>query len=603
MSGSLRVLVVEHDDAELRRLLGALAAAGYEADVVRARSHDDLQSALRDGRFDVVVRDTADVDMLAAIVESSNDAIVGMGVDGTLATWNPAARRITGYPPESILGRPFADLFAPGEQPDAARLLRRAAAGERVMQYETAWIDRQGRPFDVSLTVSAVYGEGGAALGFSAIARDISDRRRFEEQLRFLADHDPLTGLVNRRRLEEELLRLEAYASRYDEPLTLLVLDLDQFKFHNDTLGHNAGDELIRTVARALRERLRETDVLARLGGDEFAVLLPRTGEKAASAVAEELLEAVRRAELVVAGRVVRVTASAGLAVLTEPGVSGEELMARADLAMYEAKDRGRDRWAVSTPRDQLRLRTRIGWEQRIRDALANHRFVLHAQPIVDLSTARTSQHELLLRMSDGKGDFVPPGAFLGVAERTGLITEIDRWVAREAIRLAAEATWANRRRKLEVNISGRSIDDPDLPRLIEHELDRRRVDPRRLVFEITETAAIANMDEAVRFARRLARAGCGFALDDFGTGFGSFYYLKHLPLDYLKIDGDFIRELPRAPTDQLMVEAIQQVAHGLGLKTIAEFVGDAETVDLLRGYGVNFGQGYHLGRPQAIPA
>jgi diguanylate cyclase (GGDEF)-like protein/PAS domain S-box-containing protein len=538
---------------------------------------------------------------MAAVVESSFDAILAMGLDGRISTWNPAAQRMAGHSPEAVIGEPCSRLFPADHHAEAERLLVRACAGERVEQHETVWLDASGRLLDVSLTVSPVLDAARATVGFSAIARDITERRRFEAQLRYLADHDALTGLLNRRRLEEELERLVALSARYSEPVALLVLDLDHFKYVNDTLGHAAGDELIRTAAHALRDRLRDTDVLARLGGDEFAVALPHTSGEEARVIGGSLLEALRRAEVVAGGRVVRCTASIGLAALRAGEKTAADLMTRADLAMYVAKDRGRDQLAVSRPSDQARMATRIGWEQRIREALAQGRFRLHAQPIVALSSGRVCQDELLLRMDDGKGDLVPPNAFLGVAERTGLIVDIDRWVAREAIRLASTGPWSASGRKLEVNLSGRSIDDPELPDLIEAELAAHGTDPRKLVFEVTETAAIANMDDAVRFARRLTQAGCGFALDDFGTGFGSFYYLKHLPLDYVKIDGDFIRDLPRAETDQLMVEAIVQISHGLGLQTIAEFVGDAETVDLLRAYRVDFGQGYHLGRPLPV--
>jgi EAL domain-containing protein (putative c-di-GMP-specific phosphodiesterase class I) len=249
----------------------------------------------------------------------------------------------------------------------------------------------------------------------------------------------------------------------------------------------------------------------------------------------------------------------------------------------------------------EARRKARDSWIDRIRRALEEDRFELYSQPILDLSKGGVSQHELLLRMIGDEGEAILPGAFLGVAERFGLVQSIDRWVVERAIRLMDEQLRAGRELRLEVNISGKSVDDPDLPRLVQRELGRTAVDPDNLVLEITETALISNMDEARRFAETLTRVGCRFALDDFGAGFGSYYYLKHLPLHYLKIDGDFIRNLPRSMTDQLMVKAMVQVAKGLGMKTIAEFVEDEETMLFLEKYGVDYAQGFHIGRPRPV--
>jgi EAL domain-containing protein (putative c-di-GMP-specific phosphodiesterase class I) len=276
-----------------------------------------------------------------------------------------------------------------------------------------------------------------------------------------------------------------------------------------------------------------------------------------------------------------------------DEGLSGEELLATADRAMYQAKDEGRDRVVLRTPQEgaEDRRARHMSWERRIRRALDEGGFVLHAQPILDLATGDISQYELLLRLHDEEGSAFP-NAFLAAAERRGLVHEIDRWVTRSAIDLIA-ATGL----RLEVNLSARSVGDLELETLIAERLSETGIDPSLLVLEITETAAIHNIDEARRFAQTLTSLGCRFALDDFGVGFGSFSYLKYLPADYLKIDGDFIRS-PRSRTDELVVESIVHVARGLGKQTIAEWVGDEETVELLRGYGVDFAQGFHTGKP-----
>jgi EAL domain-containing protein (putative c-di-GMP-specific phosphodiesterase class I) len=282
---------------------------------------------------------------------------------------------------------------------------------------------------------------------------------------------------------------------------------------------------------------------------------------------------------------------------------TGEEVLAAADLAMYEAKDSGRDRVVTFSPESasQTERRSRGTWIERIHQALDEDSFVLHAQPILDITTGEISQHELLLRMRGDDGELIPPGAFLGVAERFGLIQSIDRWVVAHAIQLMDQLLRQGQEIRLEVNLSGRSVDDRELPNMIRRELDRTMVNPDNLVLEITETALISNMDQARQFAEILSRVGCRFALDDFGAGFGSHYYLKHLPLNYLKIDGDFIRSLPTSMIDQLMVKAMVQVAKGLGMKTVAEFVESDDTLLFLKQYGVDFAQGFHVGRPVPI--
>ncbi|HWC28273.1 MAG TPA: EAL domain-containing protein, partial [Solirubrobacteraceae bacterium] len=369
----------------------------------------------------------------------------------------------------------------------------------------------------------------------------------------------------------------------------------------NDTLGHQAGDELIARVAGALAKRLRRSDVLARLGGDEFAVILPHADETAARRVAAELLDCVRsEAERTRAGSRHGLTASIGVAFFDdEDGLEPEDVMVHADLAMYDAKEAGRDRASFyrshSVP--QPRTRRRVTWVEEIRSALDDERFELLAQPIVDLQGRRDRRFELLLRMRNRDGDLIPPSAFLYVAERLDLVQEIDRCVVARAIRMLDEHPEIS----LEVNLSGRSIGAPALLELTERLLGESAIDPARLTFEITETAAVANIALARAFSARLRELGCRFALDDFGAGFGSFYYLKHLPFDYLKIDGEFVRSVTTDATDRLLVTAVVEIARGMGKETIAEFVGDDRTVEMLRELGVDWGQGFHLGEPAPL--
>jgi diguanylate cyclase (GGDEF)-like protein len=435
---------------------------------------------------------------------------------------------------------------------------------------------------------------------------DMTERKRFEQQLRQLADHDALTGLYNRRRFDAELERTLALARRYGGRGALVLLDIDGFKFVNDTQGHSAGDELVVRIGTILAAQLRTTDVLGRVGGDEFCVLLPEVDEAEAVLVAEKILHAIRRQATVERpGRLPRITASAGIATYgNRPGsITAEDLTATADMAMYDAKDRGRDRVAVYAEGDQprTRLTDRAEWTSRLEAAVADDRFRLVAQPIVGITANGVPRAELLLRYLGDDGRLVAPGVFLYLAERSDLICQIDRWVLSEAVRHLGDVHERGRDLALAVNLSARTLVDPDLPVYLEGLLASRRIPAGRLVIEVTETAAIVNIDRARRFADDLHRLGCRLALDDFGSGFASFYYLKHLAFDYVKIDGEFIKHLPENRTDRLVVEAVVGIARGLGTRTVAEFVGSPEVVQVLEELGVDYGQGYHLGMPAPV--
>jgi EAL domain-containing protein (putative c-di-GMP-specific phosphodiesterase class I) len=341
---------------------------------------------------------------------------------------------------------------------------------------------------------------------------------------------------------------------------------------------------------------------VARIGGDEFAVLLPQTDSEHAQELADEVVKALGRQMAVLANQSIRITASIGVTMFD--GLTDTEVLAYADLAMYEAKETGRNRVAMYRPIGGRKDRgsTRLVEAERIRLALEEDRLVLYCQPIFDLATNEICQYELLLRLPEGtRGELLPPSGFLYAAERFGLIQAIDGWVVRKAIALIAEHARAGLKLVLNVNLSGKSIGDRKLAALVEEALAEAGIDPARLNFELTETAAIANVEEARTFASRLRRRGCQFALDDFGAGFGSFYYLKNFPFDYLKIDGDFIRGLATSPMDQLVVEAIVSIARGMGKRTVAEFVADEETACLLRKIGVDYAQGHHFGMPRPV--
>jgi diguanylate cyclase (GGDEF)-like protein len=425
-------------------------------------------------------------------------------------------------------------------------------------------------------------GESGLVEG---VLVDITEQRLAAESLRYHAEHDVLTGLVNRRRFEEELERCGS------DPVcargAVVIVDVDHFKFVNDSLGHEAGDAVLRGVASSLREHAGPTGLPARLGGDEFAVLLPGAGEQEARDLALTLLQAVRTRETRVP-----VTASAGISVFDAgPAHDLADALVAADIALYEAKEGGRDRVATFTGQQGQRLT----WIGRIRRAVEEGRLALYSQPIVDLATGATAGEELLVRMLDESGELVMPSAFLPTAERFGVIRDIDRWVVSRALELTAAG------RPVSVNLSARSVSDPELTTRVEQGLRRGGADPALLTFEITETAAAADMEDVRAFAERVQRIGCHLALDDFGTGFGSFIYLKHLPVSELKIDMEFVRNVSHSAADRRLVDSIVAIARGLGVRTVAEGVEDEATLRLLRNYGVDRAQGWQLGPPVPV--
>jgi diguanylate cyclase (GGDEF)-like protein/PAS domain S-box-containing protein len=544
--------------------------------------------------FGGIIRDIAarkQAEDQARVLETAPDPIVKVDAGRRIVLANARTEQLFGYQRSELIGRPVDDLFATSSR--AADHFHAACAGDAPDRgAELIGRRKDGSEFSVDVTLSSNVSESGAVV-VTCILRDVTERRRFESELRRLADHDHLTALFNRRRFEEELAACPRGA--------VLLLDLDRFKYVNDFHGHSAGDEIVRMTGRALTGVVGSAGVVARLGGDDFAVLWPGADHARAGRAADAILAAVRAQEVTLGTLQVSTTASIGVVPFGHGDAHVEDVLAAADMAMYAAKEAGGNRSYVLDDEDEFvgEMQARLAWAHQIRRALDDDRFALYWQPIIDLASGDVTHREVLLRMIGDDGRIIPPGAFMDTAERFDLIQELDRWVVRSAIRLLAQdAGWHGR---LEVNLSGKSIGDPALTALIEHELVLSGIDPGRLVFEITETAAIANMEQARAFAERLKGVGCRFALDDFGAGFSSFYYLKHLPLDYLKIDGGFIRSLTSSDTDQLVVRSMVDIARGMGMKTIAEFVEDAETAAMLRTMGIDYSQGYFHGRPLPV--
>ena len=521
---------------------------------------------------------------------------------GRLVEANPALTRMLGYGPDELLGRTLTSITFSEDRDATVRALQELSIGSSI-SVELRLAHREGREVWVLLSSTPVPDPTHTTLR-CAITQilDISERKRFESHLRHLADHDALTGLLNRHRFESELDRVTAEVRRYHRRASLLVLDLDGFKGVNDRFGHPVGDDLVTRVGALLRDTVRTTDIVARLGGDEFVVILPEAGPEDAKRLATRILEAVRACgQITVGDQHAQVTASIGLTSFDgDTELTGAQLVAEADVALYEAKAQGRDCRVLydRTLPDAAAPARRHSWAERLRAAVDEDRFVLHAQPIRGICAEEAPRYELLLRLRDETGELILPSAFLENAERLHLMRDIDRWVLRHAVELIEAHEQAGHDLSLSVNLSGHTMNDLDLASELGVLLAAHPVAPGKLILEVTETAAIVNLDRARQLACELRRLGCRFALDDFGSGFASFSYLKHLDFDYLKIDGEFIRQLSRTPTDQLVVRAVVDIARGLQTQTVAEFVGDDPTVELLRSLGIDYGQGYHLGRP-----
>jgi diguanylate cyclase (GGDEF)-like protein/PAS domain S-box-containing protein len=524
---------------------------------------------------------------------------------GEIIECNEAFCAITGQRREDLLGHSSTELVHPEDEDERIRMIEEVKAGQSpVVELRFA---RPDGTYVWCMTVpAATVGPEGEALAVLEVL-DVTERREFERQLRHHADHDPLTDLVSRRRFLEMVQQEVSRVHQTGRPASVLLLDLDGFKYVNDVLGHSTGDSLLRRLATVLTEALRESDNLARIGGDEFAILLPDTTIDDAIAVARKLVATVDEHGRMItdAGRV-EVTASVGATSWHGPDeIDPDQVLAEADIAMYDAKEAGKNRVAAYERGGSRRvtLATRSDRLAQLRTAISRGRFVLHAQPIVPLltSSAETSHYELLVRMQRDDGTLVMPGEFLPDAQRHGLISAIDDWVMAEAVRLVKLRRLASRPISVSVNLSASTLEDPTLADRILALLQGHGVPPRMLTVELTETGAISDLSRARELSLQLREIGCRLALDDFGAAFATLQYLKHIHFDQVKIDGDFIRTLPRSPADQLIVKAVAEIATGFGADVVAEFVETAETVELLRGFGVQYGQGYFLGRPEPL--
>ncbi len=524
--------------------------------------------------------------------------------DHSFESVNPSFASITGYSESELLQMTFDEITHPDDLARDRELSSGMFGGDREgFELEKRYIRKDGSVVWIRLSTVMLESQGDEGIALSMV-EDVTTRRELTAELEHLANHDSLTGLFNRRRLGRELeeaIREVHGAGRGG--VAVLVLDLDNFKFINDGYGHSTGDRLIVSIAELLQDRLRARDSLARQGGDEFVMVLRDIDQESALNVARQLTDLVaNRVRVSSDDASVRVTVSVGVAFTGPDGeLSEEDLLTQADIAMYEAKEEGRNTVKLFDSEEETSIGSGISWTGRINAAVENDGFAAVAQPIVHLTGEEPPMFELFIRMRGEDGSLIPPGAFLPVAEKYDLMLGIDRWMIKRTIELLAEHQRSGLHARLCVNLSGRSFGDPDLLEMISSEVGRRRIDPSLLVFEVTETGAIRDMARAQSFASALSRLGCRVALDDFGTGFASFSYVKAIHCDYVKIDGEFISSLSGNPADQLMVKAIVDVARGLGKSTVAEMVKDEGTLAILRSLGVDWAQGYLFARPKPV--
>ncbi|MES2072971.1 MAG: EAL domain-containing protein [Pseudomonadota bacterium] len=589
------------------------------------RNADGVAVRMVGSMFDVTDRKLAEAKAFAekelaqVTLASIADAVITTDNLGRISYCNKIAEQMLGLSREDMLMQPFdtvCKIYDEKNHEHVPDFLEQVMWPESPGQTTTnnlylLAVDGSNIPIDRS--IAPIRNPDGNVIGIVIVLHDVSEVRRHAAQLSYQATHDELTGILNRREFERrlsELLAKEPVGEAHEEH-AVMYLDLDRFKIINDTSGHAAGDELIRQVGHVLKQRLRDGDMVGRLGGDEFGIVLAHCSQHDACRLAEVVRQCIADIRFIWGNRTFAIGVSVGLVVLNPGMVTLKEVMRAADAACYMAKEKGRNRIHLFSHDDEdLSVRhNEMEWVSRIKAALDQDRFCLYTQKIKSLHAGaevagRTGAHaEILLRMLDEENRIIPPMSFIPAAERFDLMPQIDRWVIRKSfealsvLRHGSEKidTWA-------INLSGASIGDDRLLDFVIAQQQLTGIPFSMICFEITETAAIANLQKAVALINRLRGLGCRFALDDFGVGMSSFNYLKHLPVDYLKIDGSFIKEIVDSPTDRAMVESINQIGHVMGKQTIAEFVENDAIIACLQEIGVDFAQGYGVGRPEPLP-
>ena len=545
-------------------------------------------------------------------LRSITDSVITVDLDGVIQYINPAAEMLFNVKNKDVHYLQLADLVrivsdATGENIEDP--LARCFEKEQTVHLpeHSSLIAGNNKIVAVEASVAPMKNNEGNVIGAVMVIQDVSHTRKLTRQLSYQASHDMLTGLYNRLKFEEYLEEALLNVREEQRTHSLCYLDLDQFKLVNDTCGHVAGDELLRQLPDLFHKVLRSGDIVARLGGDEFGILLENCELSQATVIADKIRQEIKDFRFLWEDKVFTIGVSIGVVGIDKNTTEMSKVMSSADLACYAAKDTGRNRVHVYEHSDEL-VSERHGemhWTGRITKAMEENRFRLFRQPIVGIAGDNNEHYEVLLRMIDEEGEIVPPGAFIPAAERYNLMAGIDRWVIKEVFQMIAENDPADpikdTDKVISINLSGDSLNDDDLYNYIISWKNRLGISLNNVCFEITETVAISNLVKATTLINELKKHGCRFSLDDFGSGLSSFAYLKNLPVNYIKIDGSFVKDVSRDPIDRAMVVSIQQMGKAMKLHTIAEWVEDEETLKALKDIGVNYAQGYHLGRPEAI--
>ncbi len=547
-------------------------------------------------------------ELAAVTLRSIGEGVITTNADGETDYLNYIAEQLTGWTLDQARGLHISatlklidDVGAPIPEHAALQCLRlRQAIG---MSSQNQLVTREGRHIAVEESAAPIWSDTGELLGAVVVFRDVSHERKLSKQLSWNASHDTLTGLINRREFEVQTAAVLHSAKEDNHVHALLYMDLDQFKIVNDTCGHTAGDLLLQLLAKMLQTQMRDSDILARLGGDELGVLLPHCPPDQALLIADQLRQSIKNFRFVWDHHTFELGVSIGLVEINHHSKSMTELLIAADQACYLAKERGRNRVHLYQESD-LRLARRQGemqWVSRLNEAFEHQYFRLYAQPIVGLGRHDETHDEVLIRIQPAKGDLILPGAFIPAAERYDMMTAIDRWVIRAVCRHVQRTRGGPGEpppapAQYSVNLSGSSLSDEGLHDYIIEQFAEHGIAPEQICFEITETAVIANLIKAQDFMAGLKALGCRFSLDDFGSGLSSFAYLKALPVDFLKIDGVFIRDIANNAINRAMVKAINEVGHVMGISTVAEYVEDEPTLAVVRELGLDYAQGYAVG-------
>lgn len=543
-------------------------------------------------------------------LHSIGDAIITTDVNGKITQINPVAEELTGYSYRQAIGRNFytvfnieVDLKTKDQPTELDNVINNLDVVMSASSPKTL-VNKNSSEYAIEYTLAPIVTENRQTSGAVIIFRDVTEIRALSSQLKYYASHDSLTGLINRRQFEQNLENaLKSIQSGETLQHVVCFLDLDKFKVINDTAGHEAGDEFLRQLSFMLLSLLRRSDILARLGGDEFGILLEDCNIKNALSIAEKIRKEIKSFRFIWGNNSFEVGASIGVATLDKSTASLTELMRNADTACYISKEEGRNRIHLFDPNDEdiLKRQGELQWIQHIKDALENDKFVLYCQSIMDIEDSEKTHCEILLRLLNEKNEIVPPMSFIPAAERYEIMADIDKWVITNTIKFLSENEKNIANHIFTINLSGQSLGKKGFGEFVINILATNNINPQSICFEITETAAISNLSQAIEFMKSLKAIGCGFALDDFGSGLSSFNYLKNMPVDYIKIDGHFILDICDDKTDLAFVEAINRIGHIMGIKTIAEFVENKEVLDKLQSIGVNFAQGYYIDKPKLL--